>query len=270
MLEVDGRVAGYGDIWTSSPMTSSSTSPRPGRWDRSSTGPRARGSLARAERVRAFVEAGHELEDARRCARGYRRIRTSYTMEIELDDPLPVTLPDGIELRPYRHEDEKRLTRPQDDAFADHPFWPGDPVELGASSASRRATSNRPVAARVGRRRGRRVSLNYPSARRPGHGWVGTLGVRAPWRRRGLGGALLRSSFNALHARGRRRCGLRRRREPDRRASALRARRHAPSSASRTPGSSAALVRAQGEVPRLPDADGGRDRAGVPVPLVRP
>ena len=39
-------------------------------------------------------------------------------------------------------------------------------------------------------------------------GWIGTLGVRAPWRRRGLGEALLRRSFAALHARGKRRIGL--------------------------------------------------------------
>jgi ribosomal protein S18 acetylase RimI-like enzyme len=32
--------------------------------------------------------------------------------------------------------------------------------------------------------------------------------VRVPWRRRGLGEALLRSAFDALHARGFRRAGL--------------------------------------------------------------
>src|SRR5262249_61438762 len=36
----------------------------------------------------------------------------------------------------------------------------------------------------------------------PGYGWVGTLGVRRAWRRRGIGEALLYRSFGALHARG--------------------------------------------------------------------
>ena len=42
----------------------------------------------------------------------------------------------------------------------------------------------------------------------PGLGWVGILGVRSPWRRRGLGDALLRASFAALYERGLRRVGL--------------------------------------------------------------
>ena len=42
----------------------------------------------------------------------------------------------------------------------------------------------------------------------PGLGWVGTLGVRPGWRRRGLGETLLRASFRALHERGLRRVGL--------------------------------------------------------------
>jgi len=39
-------------------------------------------------------------------------------------------------------------------------------------------------------------------------GWVGTLGVRRPYRRQGLGLALLRHSFAEFYRRGRRRVGL--------------------------------------------------------------
>ena len=39
-------------------------------------------------------------------------------------------------------------------------------------------------------------------------GWVDTLAVRRPWRRRGLGLALLLHSFRELRARGRERVGL--------------------------------------------------------------
>ncbi len=71
------------------------------------------------------------------------------------------------------------------------------------------------------------ASLDYPErSDDPGHGWIGTLGVRRPWRRRGLGEALLRRSFAALHARGQRKVRLGRRRgESDRRDAAVRARR---------------------------------------------
>jgi ribosomal protein S18 acetylase RimI-like enzyme len=39
-------------------------------------------------------------------------------------------------------------------------------------------------------------------------GWVATLGVRRPWRKRGLGLALLEHSFVELQRRGSRRVGL--------------------------------------------------------------
>jgi ribosomal protein S18 acetylase RimI-like enzyme len=42
----------------------------------------------------------------------------------------------------------------------------------------------------------------------PDKGWVATLGVRRPWRKRGIGLALLRHSFNEFYRRGLRRAGL--------------------------------------------------------------
>ncbi|HEY8172462.1 MAG TPA: GNAT family N-acetyltransferase, partial [Dehalococcoidia bacterium] len=39
-------------------------------------------------------------------------------------------------------------------------------------------------------------------------GFVNTLGVRRPWRKHGLGLALLHHSFAEFYARGRRKCGL--------------------------------------------------------------
>jgi mycothiol synthase len=46
------------------------------------------------------------------------------------------------------------------------------------------------------------------SSRHPGYGWIDTLGVRRPWRKRGLGEALLRHSFGELQRRGCRGAGL--------------------------------------------------------------
>ena len=59
-------------------------------------------------------------------------------------------------------------------------------------------------------------------------GWVRSLSVRRPWRRGGLGMALLLNAFRQFHERGRAagRAG-RRRREPDRGDAAVRAGRHA-------------------------------------------
>jgi ribosomal protein S18 acetylase RimI-like enzyme len=42
----------------------------------------------------------------------------------------------------------------------------------------------------------------------PEIGWVGSLGVLRPWRKRGIGLALLRHSFNEFYRRGKRKVGL--------------------------------------------------------------
>jgi ribosomal protein S18 acetylase RimI-like enzyme len=42
----------------------------------------------------------------------------------------------------------------------------------------------------------------------PDLAWVSTLGVRRPWRTRGIGLALLRHSFNEFYRRGKRKVGL--------------------------------------------------------------
>jgi len=53
------------------------------------------------------------------------------------------------------------------------------------------------------------ISLCPPcSISDPAMGWVGTLGVRRPWRKRGLGLALLLHSFGEFYRRGFRKAGL--------------------------------------------------------------
>ncbi len=47
--------------------------------------------------------------------------------------------------------------------------------------------------------------VSYYDAER---GWVGEIGVRRPWRKQGLGLALLRHAFNEFYRRGKRKVGL--------------------------------------------------------------
>jgi mycothiol synthase len=208
VLEVDGRVIGYGDIFVGPDVVQLDLA-APGHWqtffDWAEEEARARG----VPRVRAYTEAGHALETFVQD-RGYQYFRSSYTMEIALDAPVPVMLPADIDLRSYRTEDEIALRGALNDAFSADPVWhtvtPSSFREffLGARGYDPAlwllAWDGDELAG---------FSLNYPERTGdPTLGWVGTLGVRAPWRRRGLGGALLRSGFNALYDRGLRRVGL--------------------------------------------------------------
>lgn len=208
VLEIDGRVVGYGDLYVEPDVIQLDVA-APGHWETFFDWAEAEARSRGVPRVRAYFDHGHALEELV-ASRGYRYFRSSYTMEIALDALLAVTLPEGIELRTYRDEDEPVLRAALNDAFAADPFWhevtPPNFREFYLGSRGQDpalwllAWDGDELAG---------FSLSYPE--RTGDqtlGWVGSLGVRAPWRRRGLGGALLRASFNALYDRGLRRVGL--------------------------------------------------------------
>jgi mycothiol synthase len=148
---------------------------------------------------------------------GYGRIRSSYHMQIEMDEPVPAPeFPEGIILRTYQPGiDAEAVYRAQTDSFRDHfgfveepfedgldhfkHFWeqPGfDPslLFLAIDGPSREIAG---------------ISLcPSHSIDDPELGWVSTLGVCRPWRKRGIGLALLRHSFNEFYRRGMRKVGL--------------------------------------------------------------
>ena len=148
---------------------------------------------------------------------GYRYIRSSYHMLIEMVGPVPEPVwPQGITLRTYNPEtDAEAVYRADLESFRDHfgfveePFEEGlkrfkhfwlndglDPTLLFLAMDGRSAE----IAG---------INLCRPqSFEDPDVGWVGTLGVRRPWRKRGLGLALLRHSFNEFYRRGKRKVGL--------------------------------------------------------------
>lgn len=208
VLEAGGRVVGYGDIWPQDDELALDVA-APGHWDVFFDWAEREAQARGISQVRTNPPAGHELADLCR-ERGYRYWRSSFTMEIELAGPVVAGLPDGFELRAYRPTDEERLIAALNEAFAEDPFWhaatPADFREFYL-----RARGFDPelwlLAWHGGDLAG--FALAYPE--RGGDltlGWVGTLGVLAPWRRRGLGEALLRTAFQRLQARGLRRVGL--------------------------------------------------------------
>ncbi len=211
VLVEDDVVVGYGDLWIEPPTMDVDVA-APGHWAELFDWAEARAKADGLERVRTFFVEGHPLEQFL-DARGYRPIRASYTMEIELDDlapPAPEAI-DGIEIRGYRPDADERATyEAQEESFRDH--WDHTPqlIETWREFSVKHpsfdpslwflACAGDEIAG---------LALNFPErSGDPGYGFVGTVGVRRAWRRRGIGEALLRHSFRALHERGRRRVRL--------------------------------------------------------------
>lgn len=211
VLDHDGRVVGYGDIFVQGDEIALDVA-APGHWDAFFDWAEEEGRRAGVQRARAYFPAGHQLAEIAE-ARGYRLWRSSYTMEIALEEqPPPPAVPQlGIEVRSYReHADEAAVRAAVNDVFSADPFF-HDVSPSGFREFYLGARGYDPslwlLAWDEGDLAG--FSLAYPErVGDEGLGWVGTLGVGARWRRRGLGEGLLRESFRALHARGLRRVGL--------------------------------------------------------------
>ncbi len=147
---------------------------------------------------------------------GMYPIRSFYTMAIELDHmtPLPV-IPPGITIRTLSGKDDLRdIVFAVRDAFKDHWGYVHQPFEQEYKrwrhfiehdedydpSLWFLAVDGEEIAG---------ISLCNPeSSLDPDMGWVSTLGVRRPWRRKGLGLALLHHSFKEFYQRGKARVGL--------------------------------------------------------------
>jgi mycothiol synthase len=133
---------------------------------------------------------------------GHEAVRHFWRMDIGLDDDVPAgELPQGMRMRPFGGEaDERAVHASLEEAFAEHwghvyrPFeeWRVMWIEDDAFDPSLWLLVEEGDAL-VGALVGQILD---------GVGWVSTLGVRSPWRGRGVGQALLRRSFRRFRDRG--------------------------------------------------------------------
>jgi mycothiol synthase len=146
------------------------------------------------------------------AASGYREVRRFQLMRIDFAArPAPPTMPAGVEIRPLRpDEDSEALFAAHIETFADHwgageetyeefrhhqldrpdfdpdlwlVAWAGDDI-AGYSGSTEHAEED------------------------PSRGYVRVLGVRRPYRRRGIAESLLRRTFVSLYERGSAGCDL--------------------------------------------------------------
>jgi GNAT superfamily N-acetyltransferase len=226
----DGKLLAYADVWDEAPHVrlygmgyvlpeyrDQGLGTTVERWMED----RARKSISRAP-ADARVILTQYVEMADQFARdfldehGYQVARYYYRMIVDLDEELlPAELPAGLRIRSFAGEEElESVVRAALDAFRDHWGFVEPPFQ-DAVQEWRHWISNDPdhdpalwfLAVEGDEIVG--LSLCKPrTVSDPEMGWVNTLSVRRPWRRRGLGTALLRHSFRELYRRGNKRAGL--------------------------------------------------------------
>jgi mycothiol synthase len=142
-------------------------------------------------------------------AHGYEPERHFWRMVIDLETAPAVDVPAGIEIRLLDDATERRrLHEVLEEAFADH--WEHRPREYDEwAKRVYEVEGYDPTLFWVALEGDEIVAGNACSWKRHGDwGWIGTLGVRPAWRRRGIAEALLATAFGEFFRRGERRVAL--------------------------------------------------------------
>jgi mycothiol synthase len=129
---------------------------------------------------------------------GFKAIRYSWRMEITLSVPpaLP-NLPIGLELRAFEPQSQDLLLHmAHEHAFRDH--WAHTPRSYESWQKNVLGKSDYDPSLWLVVWDGGQIAGYSLCRSRQGIGWVGSLGVRRPWRKQGLGAALLQYSFRQL------------------------------------------------------------------------
>lgn len=149
-------------------------------------------------------ETGRSIHEAQ----GYGLIRYFWRMEITLQEPPPAAVwPDGVELRPFnKDQDARAVWEAHQESFRDH--WGSHFTPVEEWQHHRFGLEDFDPSLWVVAWDGDQIAGFSQNRYRMGIGWIGTLGVRRPWRKHGLGLALLLHSFGVFYQRGMKTIGL--------------------------------------------------------------
>jgi ribosomal protein S18 acetylase RimI-like enzyme len=153
--------------------------------------------------IRGFAPERDERDKAAFERAGYELIRHSFRMRIDFDEPPPEPeWPDGVTVRSAADEDVRTAYDTYTETFEDTWEFGREPYEEWSHWMLEEDLdlSLWFVAEEAGDVAG--VALCKPWEAEEGLGWVRVLGVRRPWRRRGVGRALLLHVFGEFHRRG--------------------------------------------------------------------
>jgi mycothiol synthase len=140
---------------------------------------------------------------------GYEAVRVFREMRIELEGPPPAPAwPDGLQVVPFDPErDALAFHAGHQEAFADH--WDYSPRDFETWSKGHLGSERFDPTLWCVVRAGNEIAAGtICTTDTYGGGWVHVVFTRRPWRRQGVGAALLADAFGRLWARGERSVGL--------------------------------------------------------------
>lgn len=230
VISPDGIVAGYIDVWDATALHVRWISQgfvHPDYAGRGVGGYLLDWSVERGKQQAALAQEGvrvvlHQFVNSANQAacdlfirHGFKVARQSFRMGIDLSvPPSQPRIPDGITIRPVQPGEEHVVLHADYEAFQDHWGFTEEPFDAFFKRwvyYMKNDPNHDPalwfVAMDGDRVAG--VSLCNPRINEdPQMGWVASLAVRRPWRKHGLGLALLLYSFQEFYRRGIPRAGL--------------------------------------------------------------
>jgi mycothiol synthase len=158
--------------------------------------------------IRSTIDNKDQLGHAVFKNEGYFPVRYHWRMEAKLQEAPPVvTFPGDIELRPFvKEEHAVALWEADNEAFHDH--WGSHESTYEEWSHWKFDKSDFDPTLWMIAWDGDQIAGYSQNRFRMGIGWISTLGVRRPWRKMGLGLALIRHSFGEFFKRGTTTIGL--------------------------------------------------------------
>lgn len=215
----DGRLVGYADVSDGGPSKTRfwidlrllpEAGPEAGDAAVAALEARARERAAPGALARGVFAERDDLTREVFAARGYEPIRHQFHMErslaADIDEPV---WPDGIAVRTGTPDDVERLWHAVEDGFADHWEFQGESLEEFTHWLTGPDNDHDLWFLAMDGDEIAGVCLGRPHDGGDREaGYVASLSVRPPWRRRGLALALLLHSFREFRAPGRTRATL--------------------------------------------------------------
>lgn len=165
------------------------------------------GEARASEKAATLVRAGANERDTPGKGtfkrHGYELIRHSYRMRIDFEgEPPPSEWPEGVTVRSATEADIETAYETYSETFEDTWEFGRDPFNEWRHWMIEDDLDLSLWFIAEGKGEVAGIALCKPWEAEEGLGWVRVLGVRRPWRRQGLGRALLLHVFHEFHRRG--------------------------------------------------------------------